>query len=97
MSTDATRRFATYTNLDPGTYTFQVKAANKDGVWGAADASLEVTILPPWWKTMFYASIVFAVGYMLHYHVFMTGALQTEEYETEMEQAEEEAAEMAAR
>lgn len=43
--------------------------------------------LPPWWKTMFYASIVFAVGYMLHYHVFMTGALQTEEYETEMEQA----------
>ncbi|WP_161887984.1 c-type cytochrome [Pontibacter russatus] len=43
--------------------------------------------LPPWWKTMFYASIVFAVGYMLHYHVFMTGALQTEEYEAEMEQA----------
>lgn len=43
--------------------------------------------LPPWWKTMFYVSIVFAVGYMLHYHVFRTGALQTEEYEMEMEQA----------
>ncbi|RDV13566.1 cytochrome c class i [Pontibacter diazotrophicus] len=43
--------------------------------------------LPPWWKTMFYATIVFAIGYMLHFHVFKTGALQAEEYEMEMEQA----------
>ncbi|MHC2992423.1 cytochrome c class i [Pontibacter sp. HJ8] len=43
--------------------------------------------LPPWWKYMFYASIVFAVGYMLHYHVFRTGALQAEEYEMEMQEA----------
>jgi len=43
--------------------------------------------LPPWWKTMFYVSIVFAVGYMLHFHVFKTGALQTEEYDAEMEEA----------
>lgn len=43
--------------------------------------------LPPWWKYMFYASIVFAVGYMLHYHVFRTGALQIEEYEMEMQEA----------
>ncbi|MFD2999521.1 c-type cytochrome [Pontibacter toksunensis] len=43
--------------------------------------------LPPWWKTMFYVSIVFAIGYMLHFHVFQTGALQAEEYEMEMEQA----------
>ncbi|MEJ8756666.1 c-type cytochrome [Pontibacter sp. H259] len=43
--------------------------------------------LPPWWKTMFYVTIVFAVGYMLHYHVFKTGALQTEEYEAEVKEA----------
>ncbi|GGF98947.1 c-type cytochrome [Pontibacter amylolyticus] len=43
--------------------------------------------LPPWWKYLFYVTIVFAVGYMLHYHVFRTGALQIEEYETEMAQA----------
>lgn len=43
--------------------------------------------LPPWWKYMFYVTIVFAVGYMLHYHVFRTGALQIEEYEMEMQQA----------
>jgi len=49
--TDAARRFATYTNLDPGKYTFRVKAANKDGVWGASGATLAITILPPFWKT----------------------------------------------
>lgn len=43
--------------------------------------------LPPWWKALFYVTIVFAVAYMLHYHVFGTGALQTEEYEMEMQEA----------
>ena len=33
VMTDAGRRFATYTNLDPGEYVFRVKAANKDGIW----------------------------------------------------------------
>src|SRR5207244_12894918 len=31
--TDAGKRFPTYTNLDPGSYVFEVRAANKDGVW----------------------------------------------------------------
>jgi signal transduction histidine kinase/ligand-binding sensor domain-containing protein/CheY-like chemotaxis protein/HPt (histidine-containing phosphotransfer) domain-containing protein len=57
VSTDATKRFATYTNLDPGTYTFRVKAANKDGVWGAG-ATLAITILPPFWKTWWFRSVV---------------------------------------
>ncbi|MDX5437546.1 MAG: c-type cytochrome [Pontibacter sp.] len=43
--------------------------------------------LPPWWKAMFYFTIVFGIGYMLHFHVFRTGALQEEEYEMEMQQA----------
>ncbi|QMU26657.1 cbb3-type cytochrome c oxidase N-terminal domain-containing protein [Adhaeribacter radiodurans] len=43
--------------------------------------------LPPWWKFMFYATAVFAVVYLLNFHVFHNGALQTQEYETEMQQA----------
>jgi diguanylate cyclase (GGDEF)-like protein/PAS domain S-box-containing protein len=48
---DATRRYATYTNLDPGEYVFEVKAANKDGVWSLQPARLAITVLPPWWAT----------------------------------------------
>ncbi|WP_412069197.1 two-component regulator propeller domain-containing protein [Rubrivirga sp. IMCC43871] len=41
---------ATYTNLDPGAYTFRVAAANPDGVWGP-EATLTVTVVPPWWRS----------------------------------------------
>ena len=42
--------------------------------------------LPPWWKGLFYVTIVFAVGYMLYYHVF-NGPTQEMEYDREMSQA----------
>jgi len=48
---DGKRRFAPYTNLDPGKYTFRVKAANSDGVWNKEGASVKITIHPPWWRT----------------------------------------------
>ncbi|MES2129588.1 MAG: two-component regulator propeller domain-containing protein [Pseudomonadota bacterium] len=57
VSTDAGKRFATYTNLDPGTYVFRVKAANKDGIWGATGASLQIIILPPFWKTWWFRTL----------------------------------------
>ena len=46
-----TENTATFTNLDPGEYTFRVKAANSDGVWSESNASLRITIRPPWWQT----------------------------------------------
>ena len=44
-------RAATYTNLPPGHYTFQVRASNNDGVWNEQGASLVILIAPPWWRT----------------------------------------------
>jgi signal transduction histidine kinase/ligand-binding sensor domain-containing protein/CheY-like chemotaxis protein len=52
--TGADRRLATYTNLDPGVYTFRVRAANNDGVWNEAGASLRIVITPPWWRTSWF-------------------------------------------
>jgi signal transduction histidine kinase/ligand-binding sensor domain-containing protein/CheY-like chemotaxis protein len=54
VSTDATKRFATYTNLDPGQYVFRVRAANKDGVWSDVPATLAITIEPPYYKTWWF-------------------------------------------
>jgi cytochrome c oxidase cbb3-type subunit 3 len=42
--------------------------------------------LPPWWKAMFYVTAVFAVIYLVNFHV-LGGKLQTAEYEAEMQQA----------
>jgi ligand-binding sensor domain-containing protein len=58
VATDASKRFATYTNLDPGSYTFRVKAANKDGVWGASGATLAIVIRPPFWKTWWFRTLL---------------------------------------
>lgn len=45
------RRFVTYTSLPPGRYTFRVQGSNDDGVWGTQEATLRLTITPPWWAT----------------------------------------------
>jgi PAS domain S-box-containing protein len=45
------RRYATYTNLDGGTYTFRVKGSNNDGVWNEEGTSIKLIITPPPWKT----------------------------------------------
>jgi cytochrome c oxidase cbb3-type subunit 3 len=45
--------------------------------------------LPPWWKWLFYLSIVFAVVYMLGYHVIGNMPLPEEEYNNEMAIANE--------
>lgn len=49
-----TNRTATYTNLDPGVYTFRVKGTNGDGVWNEAGTSIQVTVLPPYYKTWWF-------------------------------------------
>ncbi|WP_139956906.1 two-component regulator propeller domain-containing protein [Flavicella sediminum] len=44
-------RFATYTNLEPGSYTLKVKASNNDGVWDDSPATLKIIVTPPIWRT----------------------------------------------
>lgn len=51
--TNSANRKVTYTNLDPGTYYFRVKATNSDGVWGNNEKVLKITITPLFWKTPF--------------------------------------------
>lgn len=48
--------------------------------------------LPPWWTSLFYISIVFAVVYFVYYEVF-DGPTQIDEYETEVAIADKEIAE----
>ena len=57
---DAGTRKATFTNLDAGSYIFHVKASDDDGAWNDKEASLMITVLPPWWRTPL-AYIIYAL------------------------------------
>ncbi|GAB3871810.1 hybrid sensor histidine kinase/response regulator transcription factor [Hymenobacter segetis] len=43
-------RSATYTNLPPGDYQFEVRAANEDGLWSPRPAVFAFSVQPPWWR-----------------------------------------------
>ena len=47
-------RSATYTNLDPATYTFKVKGLNNDGEWSDKVLSLQLQITPAWYMTWWF-------------------------------------------
>lgn len=60
-----TRNYASYTNLDPGSYTFLVEGSNNDGVWSEQPASLELIITPPFWGTTWFRIFVLLAGIAL--------------------------------
>jgi len=48
----------TYTNLDPGSYTFEVKGSNSDGFWSDKTIDLPIYISPPFWETIWFRILV---------------------------------------
>lgn len=56
-SLKGTGRVATYTNLEPGTYTFRVKASNNDGHWNEKGTAFRVILEPPYWQTWWFRTI----------------------------------------
>ena len=62
-----TRRTAYYSRVPAGTYTFLVIAANSDGIWNEAGASLEVHVLPPFYSTWWFRLLtILAVAGMIY-------------------------------
>ena len=67
---------ATYANLSPGKYKFIVKACNNDNVWNTKGASIEITILPPWWRTWiaytcYFIAISLFIWWINRYYVYV--------------------------
>jgi signal transduction histidine kinase/ligand-binding sensor domain-containing protein len=57
-----TRRTAYYPHLPPGSYTFKVAAARNDGAWNEAGANLAFVVLPPFYRTWWFASLFSAMA-----------------------------------
>lgn len=56
-----TRRTANFTYLPPGSYTFRVLAANSDGIWNEAGASIPIFVRAPFWKHTWFWSLCFFI------------------------------------
>ena len=83
--------YASYTNLNPGEFTFRVKTANKDGLWSKQQLAINVLITPPFTQTnWFRAMIAFFLGSII-YVVFKNRQHQLA-LKTEKELAEKSAA-----
>jgi len=85
----ATRRYASYTNLPPGEYTFRVKASNSDGVWNEAGLSIDLQVVPPLWKTTSAYVLYALVGLLLLYLVLqMINREQRRKFELKTQEIE---------
>ena len=66
------RRYVSYTNLDPGDYLFRVRGSNSDGIWNMQGASIAIRIVPPYWKTWWFRSLIaftvlFTIAVVVHW------------------------------
>jgi len=55
------RNAVNYTNVPSGTYTFQLQAANNEGIWNPKMLQLIVHIATPWWQTWWFYTLSFLV------------------------------------
>jgi len=58
------RKFVTFSALPPGEYVFKVRGSNNDELWNDKEISINITILPPWWKSI-YALILYLILILL--------------------------------
>jgi signal transduction histidine kinase/DNA-binding response OmpR family regulator len=63
LTADNATRKATYTNLDAGNYTFNVRAIGQEGKWKPIHIKLKIKVLPPFWKsTLAYVIYLFLIA-----------------------------------
>lgn len=67
IETDASRRFTTYTQLDPGRYRFRLVAQNDDGVRSAIETTLDLVVLRPYWMSWWFRSVLVLLALGLLY------------------------------
>ena len=77
---------ATYSSLPAGEYTFHLKAMNNDGLWNSKDITFKFTILPPWWKTWWFYTIVGLIAFAGVYTFITVRTRNLQKAKIELEQ-----------
>ena len=87
---DNTRRFATYTNLDPGDYVFRVIGSNNDGILNEEGTSVRITVTPPTWEALWFriSMVVVAIGLLAGGYRWRVSAIETRSHKLEIQVAQ---------
>ena len=81
------QRTATYTNLDPGEYTFRVKASNNDGIWNENGTAIKIIIVPPFWATTWFriVSVLIILGGAYSFYMARVNRIKKQKVKLEEE------------
>ncbi len=65
---------ASYSYIRPGKYLFKVKGSNNDGIWNDTPATLEIVVLPPFWKSkpaylLYIVTVIFIIYSIIKYRI----------------------------
>ncbi|MGQ0828622.1 MAG: two-component regulator propeller domain-containing protein [Bacteroidota bacterium] len=77
---------ATYSSLGAGDYIFHLKAMNNDGLWNEKPVTFKFTILPPWWKTWWFYTLVAVVAFVSIYLFIIVRTRNLEKAKVALEQ-----------
>ena len=66
-SDPTSQQSAAFAGLDPGKYSFEVIASNADGVWSQEPVTFSFSIIPPFWKSIWFYLLVIALFTTLVY------------------------------
>lgn len=74
------RTAASYTNIPAGTYTFKLKYQNAAGRWSPVTSEFVITIIPPFWRTWWFTTLVllFAAGMVYVIFKIRIGAVRAQ-------------------
>lgn len=89
--TTSKNRYATYTNLEPGSYVLKIKASNNDYIWDETPIELKIDVTPPWWRTNIAKAlyILLAIALLLAFRRY-TIIRSAEKHQLELEHLEKE-------
>jgi len=79
-STASNIRYISYSELPGGDYILKLKACNNDGIWNETPYELYITVVPPFWKTMWFYILVgvFGTAGVIAFIQFRTRAIKKE-------------------
>ena len=79
------RRTATYTNLDPGEYTFRVMVADEKSEWGTREATVSLNLAPAFYQTTWFWIICVAAFVFLSVSLYMLRIRSLKKRQRELE------------